>query len=191
MKGYIYRYTFKDGKVYIGQTRRPMALRHSEHINPSTGPLNPSFWAAFQKLGMPKLEIIKEVESDDVTTLVHKLNVWETVYIEAEKAADPKCGYNINKVGMAYSPDVNILNKEYARLCQQHKENKRLFFTRLEEKLYNGWSDDLNDEEKEFVRKYLCEVDISHTESVQQDERSEFYWDEDEESPFGGPLALA
>ena len=24
MRGYIYKYTFPDGKVYIGQTRRPI-----------------------------------------------------------------------------------------------------------------------------------------------------------------------
>ena len=48
MKGYIYKYTFPDGKVYIGQTRRPIELRHAEHLNPSTGPLNPGFWEAYQ-----------------------------------------------------------------------------------------------------------------------------------------------
>ena len=41
MKGYIYKYTFSDGKVYVGQTRRHISIRHREHMSPSTGPLNP------------------------------------------------------------------------------------------------------------------------------------------------------
>ena len=37
MKGIIYKYTFPDGKVYIGQTRNP-EKRKREHIDPKTGP---------------------------------------------------------------------------------------------------------------------------------------------------------
>ena len=37
MKGYIYM--FSDGKVYVGQTRRHISIRHREHISPSTGPI--------------------------------------------------------------------------------------------------------------------------------------------------------
>jgi hypothetical protein len=51
MKGYIYKYTFPDGKVYIGQTVRPVAARHREHITPSTGRVNVGFWEAYQKYG--------------------------------------------------------------------------------------------------------------------------------------------
>lgn len=77
MKGYIYKYTFPDGKVYIGQTRRPIEIRHSEHLNPSTGPLNPGFWEAYQKLGMPVLTVLETVEDDDQTRLIQLLHVWK------------------------------------------------------------------------------------------------------------------
>ena len=53
MKGFIYKYTFPDGKVYIGQTRRPLEVRHKEHLNPKIGRLNPKFWEAFKKFGEP------------------------------------------------------------------------------------------------------------------------------------------
>ena len=47
MKGYIYKYTFPDGKVYIGQTRRDPQIRHREHISPVTGSTNGGFWRAY------------------------------------------------------------------------------------------------------------------------------------------------
>ena len=49
-------------------------MRHAEHINPSTGPMNPGFWNAYQKLGMPELTVLETVESDDADTLVYILN---------------------------------------------------------------------------------------------------------------------
>lgn len=43
MKGYIYKYTFSDNKVYIGQTRRNPEIRHKEHLSESVGPMNSVF----------------------------------------------------------------------------------------------------------------------------------------------------
>lgn len=74
MKGYVYKYTFSNGKIYVGQTRRDVNVRHREHMNPSTGPLNPRFWQAYQELGEPKLEIIKEIEEENNYELIQALN---------------------------------------------------------------------------------------------------------------------
>ncbi len=52
-KGYIYKYTFPDGKVYIGQTRRPPEERHREHFDEKIGKLNTKFWEAYETIGMP------------------------------------------------------------------------------------------------------------------------------------------
>ena len=49
MKGFIYKCTFPDGKVYIGQTRRNPEQRRREHQNPVTGPCNSGFWKEYQK----------------------------------------------------------------------------------------------------------------------------------------------
>ena len=51
MKGIIYKYTFSDGKVYIGQTRRPQEIRKREHLNAIVGPTSSGFWDAYQCQG--------------------------------------------------------------------------------------------------------------------------------------------
>ena len=78
MKGYIYKYTFPDGKVYIGQTRRDPEIRHREHISPVTGPTNGGFWKAYTIFHECKFEIIHQFECDDIEKLVGMLNYAES-----------------------------------------------------------------------------------------------------------------
>lgn len=160
MKGYIYKYTFPDGKIYIGQTRRPIEIRHAEHINPSTGPMNPGFWDAYQNVGTPILTILETVENKDLTSLITQLNYKETEYIYRYKAADKDFGYNRKVIATTYSPNVNILKKEYYHLCRQAEDNKRPFFDSLSEKLFNGEWERLTEEEKQFVEGYLDNKNI-------------------------------
>ncbi len=155
MKGYIYKYTFPDGKVYIGQTRRSMTIRHREHLNPSTGPLNPGFWEAYQKVGLPKLTILETIESEDLNQLVDELNQLENFYINRERAADKRFGYNRLSFSSAHSPNITILNQEFARLCQQFDEEKRPFFDNLTKKLFNRKDSDFSEEERDFVENYI------------------------------------
>lgn len=68
-KGYIYKYTFPNGKVYIGQTRRDPSIRHREHFLPSRGLLNNAFWQAYQEQGEPIFEILEEYQSEDRNTM--------------------------------------------------------------------------------------------------------------------------
>lgn len=155
MKGYIYKYTFPNGKIYIGQTRRPIEKRHAEHFNPSTGPNNPSFWNACQTVGTPKLTILETVEADNVTALVNLLNEKESAYIFLLRATDPSYGYNRVPTATVSSPDTNILNKEYIRMCAQAVEEKRPFFDSVSEKLYSKNPNSLTEEEREFVNNYV------------------------------------
>ncbi len=155
MKGYIYKYTFPDGKVYIGQTRRPIELRHAEHLNPSTGPLNPGFWEAYQKLGMPILTVLETVEDDDQTRLIATLAHLENGYIYQERATDPAYGYNRKPFATTYSPDINILNKVFSRLCQQAEEDKRPFFDALAQKWYHEKNPQFTQEEQAFIDGYI------------------------------------
>lgn len=155
MKGYIYRYTFPDGKVYIGQTRIPMEMRHAEHINPSTGPNNPGFWDAFQRLGMPNLTVIETIEVDDVEELIDILNAKETYYIRNENATDPRFGYNRMGHAMTYSPSLKILQKEYDRLCQQVAKEKQPFFDSVTRKYMLGLNSLMTEEEQAFVQGYI------------------------------------
>lgn len=157
MKGYIYKYTFPDGKVYIGQTRRPIEVRHAEHLNPSSGVLNPGFWEAYQSVGPPVLSILEIIESDDVTALIEQLNQRETAYIYREKATDPAYGYNRKTMATTYSPNINILKKVFKSMCKQAEEEKEPFFDTLTEKLLHGEGDNLTAEEKAFVKGYIEE----------------------------------
>lgn len=160
MKGYIYKYTFPDGKVYIGQTRRPIEMRHAEHLSPSRGPLNSGFWEAYQTVGTPVLSILETIETDNVTALVEQLNQKETAYIFKERATDPDFGYNKKTTATTFSPDINILNKVYRRMCKQAEEEKEPFFDILTEKLLHGEEDKLSEEEKVFVEEYIEQNNI-------------------------------
>lgn len=155
MKGYIYRYTFPDGRIYIGQTRRPMEMRHAEHINPSTGQMNPGFWEAYQRLGMPELTVLETIEADDVDSLVHIMNHKETYYIKKEHATDPQFGYNRMSHAMVYRPEEKILQKEFERLCRIAIEEQRPFLDGAAQKYLHGRVEDMTEEEKAFVHGYI------------------------------------
>lgn len=112
MKGYIYKYTFSDGKVYIGQTRRPPKERHREHFDKKIGKLNPKFWEAYQTLGEPDYDIIEIIEKDNVDELVSALNYAETRWIQHFKAANPKYGYNLKTIATVPVPKNQVLEDE-------------------------------------------------------------------------------
>ena len=157
-------------------------MRHAEHLNPSTGPLNPGFWEAYQTVGTPVLTVIETIEADDVTDLVDQLNRKETAYIYREKATDPAYGYNRKTMATAYSPDINILNKVFARMCKEAEEEKRPFFEALTEKLFRGSKDDLTEEEKAFVEGYIEQnnIFVHPGEEVMETEDEDVFDEEDD-----------
>lgn len=110
MKGYIYKYTFSDGKVYIGQTRRHPNERNREHFDEIVGKLNPKFWEAYETLGMPDFEILEVVEEERVQDLVPVLNGLETMYIQKYKAANPDFGYNVRDHAFVAVPKDAVLD---------------------------------------------------------------------------------
>ena len=111
MKGYIYKYTFSDGKFYIGQTRRNPEIRHREHLNPIIGPANTGFWDAYQCLGEPTYEIIETIENENVTDLVDLLNKRETYWIKYYEA--DKFFY---QCGLTHTPSAVYDNKSTVTL---------------------------------------------------------------------------
>lgn len=74
MKGYIYKYTFPNGKVYIGQTMTTVENRHQQHITEYSGKGNPRLWEAFQQFKDYELETIQTVEVNNQNMLKLKLN---------------------------------------------------------------------------------------------------------------------
>ena len=159
LKGYIYQYTFPDGKVYIGQTRRPLEIRHRQHLNPSSGKFNPGFWEAYQSVGEPSLSVLETVESEDMTELIDSLNRLETAFIIEKRAADPRYGYNRMAAGTVSSPDLTILKKEYSRLCSQAALEKQPFFDAIFDKVFSG-NGKFSEEEILFIKDSLLENNL-------------------------------
>ena len=160
MKGYVYKYTFSNGKIYVGQTRRNVNVRHREHMNPSTGPLNPRFWQAYQELGEPKLEIIKEIEEENNYELIQALNRCETYYIKKWKSDDLDFGYNVKSSGTTYCPDKAYLDDEFREIWTKIAQDGYSLFHSVYDKIENSCHEDLTEEEKDFIKNSLLSNNI-------------------------------
>lgn len=163
MKGYIYKYTFPDGKVYIGQTRRDPQIRHREHISPVTGPTNGGFWEAYSTFKKCKFEIVEEYESNDIERLVGMLNYAETQLINTYKAYDPQYGYNKQTWGHSHT---NYLTKE-AKIIKAKINELYEAFINERMAIYNSVCDKiwetklpLTEEEKDFVKTRCFNRDL-------------------------------
>jgi hypothetical protein len=160
MKGYVYKYTFSNGKIYVGQTRRDVNVRHREHMNPSTGPLNPRFWQAYQELGESKLEIIKEIEEENNYELIQALNRCETYYIKKWKSDDLDFGYNVKSSGTTYCPDKAYLDDEFREIWTKIAQDGYSLFHSVYDKIENSCHEDLTEEEKDFIKNSLLSNNI-------------------------------
>lgn len=158
MKGYIYKYTFSDGKVYIGQTRRPVEQRDREHFDKKIGKANPKFWEAYQKLGKPDFVIIETIEEGRVQDLVKALNEAETKYIEYYNSADSSFGYNVRKRAYVSIPPDKVLEAEFTRIWCECAEQWYPIFWEVQNKCFNTF-EPLNDIEKKFCKDYLLHKD--------------------------------
>lgn len=155
MKGIIYKYIFPNGKIYVGQTRRALEVRHKEHLNPKTGPLNPNFWKALKEFGEPKLEILETLEKEDGLTLAKELNERETYYITKLKASDPNYGFNIKSKGITYNSDQLILDAEFQKIWKSIALKSYPSFSLIYDKIKTRKSHTLSEEEKSFIQTSL------------------------------------
>ena len=156
--GVIYLYTFPNGKVYVGQTRRDPEIRHREHLDPNIGPSNSAFWKAYQDQGEPKYEILEEYEFEDVDQLIRKLNERETYHIYRLQAANPAYGYNIMPRGTVSLEMESKLRGLSCYYFQQFMSQMQPIFDTLVEKMDN--INNLSSEEKEFYQAYFVENNI-------------------------------
>lgn len=154
-KGYIYKYTLPDGKVYIGQTRRNPEIRDREHFMPSTGPSNRAFWAACQEQGEPTLEILETIQNEDLRALVHTLNERETYYISLYKASDPNYGYNIKATGTVSTHEGYKLCKVCGRIIQRYKQTVWSEYEEMKKKI--GHKETMTEHEKELYTAYFVD----------------------------------
>ncbi|MBR3577347.1 MAG: hypothetical protein IKN98_01050 [Bacteroidales bacterium] len=171
MKGYIYKYTFSDGKVYIGQTRRPPCMRDKEHFDEEIGKTNPKFWEAYQTFGMPQYEIIETIEEERVQDLVASLNEAETKHIQQFKATNPKYGYNIRERGTVPIPRDKVLDAEFERIWISCAEDWYPIFVSVKTKCFETF-EPLTEEELEF-----CQFELADDENMFSNALKDFKFD--------------
>ena len=157
MKGYIYKYTFSDDKVYIGQTRR-LQMRDKEHFYESIGKTNSRFWEAYKTLGKPKLEIIETIEKKGIQDLVAALNEAEEKYIYEYDSTNPEHGYNIRKGGNVAIPRNKILDAEFELIWDEHYGEWKAIYDTVMTKCFKTF-EPLTDEELEFCKTELADKD--------------------------------
>ncbi len=168
MKGYIYKYTFSDGKVYIGQTRRSPEIRDWEHFG-KMGKVNPKLWEAYKLLGKPDYEIIETIEATRVQDLVEKLNELETKYIQAYRASNPKYGLNIAHHGNVPIPRDNVLENEFRRMWASMEEQWCPVLESIKNKIFKT-HEPLTAEEKAFYETYLTDENVAYVEALKKSE---------------------
>lgn len=118
MKGVIYKYTFPNGKVYIGQTINPRS-RKTQHLSPSTGARNVGFWRAYKKYGSFDYEEIEEVNAPTEELLRDRLNDLEQHYIAEYKSNDRRYGYNLTSGGSVF-----VVNEEGRKHMSEARTDK-------------------------------------------------------------------
>ncbi len=161
--GVIYLYTFPNGKVYVGQTRRDPKVRHREHLDSKIGPTNSAFWKAYQEQGEPKYEILETHQFEDVEELIDMLNERETYYINLYQSTNPEHGYNVKPsgtVGLHGEPKICRLCDAYVHLYMQ---DIWPHFRMVEEKIKN--EETLDDDEKEIYQEYFVEKNAFYHEN--------------------------
>ena len=159
MKGVIYKYTFPNGKVYIGQTRRNPELRHREHLDPVTGPCNSGFWEEYQKFLEYKYEIIETVEESDSDILVEKLNRLETYHIINSHAYDPKYGCNRRFRGTESAGAERILQERFQELYNSLRQVRLAVYSSISEKVWHT-KVPLTEEEKVCLKEHFAQKDL-------------------------------
>ena len=85
---YLYKLTFSNGKVYIGQTVRNMQIRFNQHKTAANRGSLLAVHCAWRKYGEPSVSIIDQCENRD------QLNQAEIVAIQNHNSLVPG-GYNI------------------------------------------------------------------------------------------------
>lgn len=114
--GYIYKYTYPNGKVYIGQTRVSVKERHYQHMSASKDPSRRTICeVAIAKYGEPLLETIEtiSVSEDQKTKLVDLLNEAEKKWIKHYDSTNRHKGYNIQNGGERVTPEDFILQEKW------------------------------------------------------------------------------
>ena len=185
MKGIIYKYTFPNGKVYIGQTRRNPELRHKEHLDPVTGPCNTGFWKEYQKFKECKYEIIETIEESNEDVLVEKLNHLETYYIIRFHAYDSRYGCNKKLQGTESTGVERVLHKRFQELYTDLLPLRLGVYQSIHDKVWHT-KEPLTEEEKGYMNEHFAQENLlwSLPDSFNPDNLQSFDMDEYDHDVF-------
>ena len=133
LKGYIYKYTYPNGKVYIGQTTTSVEKRWHEHVSNSKRLHSKMVCdAAIKKYGKENIKIdileVVEVDNKKPTLLVEKLNKLEKRYISEYDSTNIAKGYNILLGGERKPLAQKILDEKWYELFEKQKWGEALSY---------------------------------------------------------------
>lgn len=123
-KGFIYKYTYPNGKVYIGQTRVSVKERHYQHMLAAR---THSKWTlcevAIAKHGEPQLEIVEtiEVEDKEDVKLTWLLDKAEKKWIKKCESTTDKNGYNVQEGGKMLTPAELLLQERWYEIFEKDR----------------------------------------------------------------------
>lgn len=131
-KGYIYKYTFPNGKVYIGQTRQSVERRFQEHIADSKHLDTCSLCElAIAKYGRPQVEVLATFEHENVEKLTNKLNKEEEKQIKVYNSTDSQFGYNVKLGGETKTAEQFILEEKWYEIFEKENWNEKLSYLKF------------------------------------------------------------
>ena len=131
--GYIYKYSFPNGKVYIGQTRTSVQQRHYVHMSDARKKGRGTLCdVALAKYGEIQPETIETIEVDETesTKLQELLNEAEIKWIKFYDSTNIQKGYNIQQGGEIVTPDIMILEEKWHEIFEKEKWGEALGYLR-------------------------------------------------------------
>lgn len=132
-QGFIYKYTYPNGKVYIGQTRVSVKDRHYQHMSASKDPKRRTICeVAIAKYGEPRVETIEtiEVADNEITKLTKLLNEAEIKWINEYDSTNRANGYNIQGGGERVTPEKFILQEKWYEIFEKEGYDYQLGYVR-------------------------------------------------------------
>jgi len=123
--GYIYKYTFPNGKVYIGQTTKTVDERFQSHVKGYCRPCPQRCDIAIKKYG-PENVVVETLESltcNNYDLLIDTLDELETYYIRLYKSNFVEYGYNLTIGGRAQLSRHVKLDKETLKKVWEEIKN--------------------------------------------------------------------
>ena len=151
MKGTVYKYTFSDGKVYIGKSRHAQR-RMQEHFDKNAGKANPRFYDAYKRLGEPKYEVLFEEEFDSLLECEITISRIEEEFIYRYKATNPDYGYNVLAQSFLAPNTIKPLRTKICILSEELLQERLAVYNCVVNKLYRT-KEPLTKDELYFVKE--------------------------------------